>query len=116
MATNKVLDLNGVSRSTLELTLQDEGRTLVRVSMPTEGLVQELQSVAPEMLDIMRSGSKDGINEIYDLAARLISCNRDFLTITAEELRGKYNMDLESAVIFFNAYLDFLNTIISEKN
>jgi len=116
MATNKVLDLNGVSRSTLELTLQDDEHTLVRVSMPTEGLMQELQSEAPEMLDVMRSGSKDGIREIYDLAARLISCNRDFLKITGDELRGKYRMDLESAVIFFSAYLDFINAIISEKN
>ena len=116
MATNKVLDLNGVNRSTLELTLQDDERTLVHVSMPTEGLMQELQSTAPEMMDVVRSGSKDGIREIYDLAARLISCNRDFLKITGEDLRTKYRMDLESAVIFFSAYLDFINEIIREKN
>jgi hypothetical protein len=64
----------------------------------------------------MKSGSKEGIGEIYDLAARLISCNRDFLKITGEELRDKYRMDLESAVIFFSAYLDFINDIIKEKN
>jgi hypothetical protein len=116
MATNKVLDLNGVDRSTLELTLQDDERTRVRISMPTEGLMQELQSAAPEMIGVMKSGSKDGIREIYDLAARLISCNRDFLKITGEELRDKYRMDLESAVIFFSAYLDFINDIIKEKN
>lgn len=116
MATNKVLDLNGVDRSTLELTLQDDERTRVRISMPTEGLMQELQSAAPEMIGVMKSGSKEGIGEIYDLAARLISCNRDFLKITGEELRDKYRMDLESAVIFFSAYLDFINDIIKEKN
>ena len=113
---SRVLDLNSVKRPTLDLTLQDEGRTKVRISMPSEGLMQELQNMAPEMVDIMKTGDKDGVLAIYDLAARLISCNRDFLTITAEELRSKYRMDLESALIFFSAYLDFIEAIIKEKN
>ena len=113
---NRTLDLNTAKRPTLELTLQDEARTKIRISTPTEGLIEEVQQLSPDMLDIIREGNQEGINMVYDLAAKLMSCNRDFKTFTGEELREKYNMDLESAVIFFSAYMDFITDITNEKN
>ena len=112
---NKVLDLNSVQRPTLELTMMDEARTLIRVSTPTEAMVQELQELGPEF-NRMKTGDRSAVAAIYDLAARLISCNRDFITVTAEELRSKYRMDLESAIVFFTAYMDFIAAITNEKN
>lgn len=112
----RTLDLNTAARPTLELTLQDENKTTVLVSTPTEGLIQEVQQLSPEMLEIMKTGDQEGIDLIYDLAARLISCNRNFITMTGQELREKYNMDLESAVLFFSAYMDFLSDLTNEKN
>ena len=112
---NKVLDLNSAQRPTLELTMMDDDRTVIRVSTPTEAMVQELQSMGPN-LGKLTKGDKSSVELIYDLAARLISCNRDFVTVTAEELRGKYRMDLESAILFFSAYMDFIAGITNEKN
>ena len=113
---SRVLDLNTAARPTLELVLQDEDKTLFRVSMPTEGLIAELAALAPELQTVITQGDEQGTKEIYNLAAKLISCNRDYKTITGEELRTKYRMDLESAVLFFSAYLDFINEITNEKN
>lgn len=112
----RVLDLNTTERPTLELTLQDKDRTMVPVSTPTEALVQELNTLAPEMTKVLKTGDAASIAAMYDLAARLISCNRSGLQITAEDLREKYHMNLESALIFFSAYMDFITEITQEKN
>ena len=112
----RVLDLNTVKRPTLELTLQDTERTTLRLTTPTEALVDELKNLSTEELQKLQTGDREAVETIYSLAARLISCNRDFVDVTAEELRGKYRMDLETAAIFFAAYLDFINEVGNQKN
>lgn len=112
----KVLDLNTVERPTLELTLQDEAKTTILVSTPSEGLVRELENISPELNKMLETGDKESVDTIYDLAARLISCNRQGRQVTAEELRTTYKMGLESALLFFSAYLDFINDLTNAKN
>lgn len=110
-----VLDLNGSHQYTMELTLQDTERTTLRIGLPTEAMAQEVQNIIPDLRKLEK-GDEESIGIIYDLAARLISRNRNFIKVTAEDLRKKYNMDLESAIVFFIAYIDFLNKVQSEKN
>lgn len=112
---HKVLDLNGVERSTLDLILPDSARTTLRIGMPTEGMVQELQALIPDV-QRMENGDHDAVELIYNLGARLMSRNRDLIKVTAEDLRSKYQMDLEAMLLFFSAYMDFINAIQSEKN
>ena len=38
------------------------------------------------------------------------------ISITGEELLGKYRMTLESAVVFFSAYMDYITGITNQKN
>ena len=99
-----------------ELVMQDEAKTVIKVSTPSEKLVEELQATMPELQEVLNTGNKDAVALCYDLAARLISCNRSFITVTAEELREKYRIDLESLVIFYSAYLDFIQEINDVKN
>lgn len=113
----KILDLNSVEqRPTLELTLQDKEKTTLQVTIPTEGLVNELEDMGPELTRIVSKGDKEGLDQAFDLAARLISCNRNGVTITADELRNKYNMALETLIVFMSAYLDFITEITERKN
>lgn len=112
----KTLNFNTLQRPTLLLTMCDEEQTQIKVSTPTEALIEELNQTAPEMMEVVKTGNKEGIEAVYDLAARLMSCNRSFITVTAEDLRNKYKMDLESLIVFFSAYLDFINAITNEKN
>lgn len=112
----KVLDFNTVERPVLELVMQDADRTHIRVSTPTEGLVEELAALAPQLEKVLQAKDADSIAAIYDLAARLINCNRDCIKVTPEELRGKFRMNFESLVIFFGAYVDFINEITQAKN
>ena len=110
------LDFNAINEPVLELTMQDEDKTVIEVVAPSEGLIEELMNMGPELDEIARSGDARSIKAIYDLAARLINCNRSFVTVTAEELRDKYKMKLYSMIIFYNSYFDFVSEINSAKN
>lgn len=113
MAIKRVLDLNTAQRPTLELTLADDACTALRVGMPKEADIRELQAMDVAGIE---SGDKDAIDEAYDLAARFISCNRESVKVTGEELRGKYGMDIDLLIVFFDAYTDFISAISNEKN
>lgn len=111
----RVLDLNNVQQSFMDLTLQDDARTVVHLDIPQEALVSELQGMGPE-LEKLKTGDRDSVDMIYDLAARLISCNLDYFTVTGRELREKYGMNLFSAIAFFSAYMGFINELSNQKN
>lgn len=113
---SKKLDFNTVTRPVLELTMMDDERTVINVTAPTEGLVEELTSIAPHLNEIKNSGDAESIAAIYDLTARVMSCNRSGVTVTADELRGKYKINLEALIIFFAAYIEFIDEITNAKN
>ena len=113
---NKSLDFNTLQRPYLELTMQDTERTIIKVSTPTEALVEEFETALPELRVLPQAGNAEALQASYNLAAKIINCNRSFITVTAEELRSKYKMDLESLIVFFSVYMDFLNEIYNEKN
>jgi hypothetical protein len=113
----KVLDLNKVEQlPTLELTLQDNDKTTLLVTIPTEGLINELEATGPQLTAVLAKGDKEGTDMAFDLAARLISCNRNGKTITAQELRDVYHMSFETLLVFYSAYLDFITEIKNLKN
>jgi hypothetical protein len=111
----RILDLNSVKRPTLVLTLMDDDRTVLHVKTPTEDMVSELQSMQDDLRKL-ETGDRNAVAMIYDLAARLLSCNRDYIRITAEDLRKKYRVDLESLILVYSAYLEFINGLANEKN
>lgn len=111
----KVLDLNSVQESILDLTLQDEARTVVHLDFPSEALVQELEAMEGE-LNKLKDGSVDSINLVYDLLARLISCNFDGFKTTGPELREKYRMTIYSAIKVYKAYISVIEEVSNLKN
>ena len=112
----RVLDFNTIERPVLELVMQDDERTHIKVSTPTESLVEELATLAPQLEKVLQSQDAESIAAIYDLAARLINCNRSFVKVTPEDLRDKFRMNFESLIIFFGAYVDFINEVTNAKN
>lgn len=112
----KTLDFNVLVPPTLPLVMRDDRRTEIVVTLPTEGLVEELQNLGPHMTEMLQENESEAIPAIYDLAARLISCNRAGLQVTAEDLRDKYRLNLEALVVFYNVYLDFIGEINKAKN
>lgn len=112
----KPLDFNLIVPPTLPVVMRDPDRTKIDVMAPTEGLVEELEAVGAAMKEALESNVEESIPALYDLAARLISCNKQGLLVTAEELRDKYRLNLEALIVFYNAYPDFLNEVAGAKN
>lgn len=112
----RTLDFNTVERPTLRLVMQDDARTEILVTTPTEGLIEELEHIRPKFEAMVTDKDKFDIQALYEFAAKAMNCNRSLVAVTAEELAGKYRMNLESLVIFFAAYVDFIEGIANLKN
>lgn len=113
---SKTLDFNTLAPQVLTLVMRDDAKTRIEVGVPTERLVEQLQQIAPQLNRMVKNPEKADNRDLYELSARLISCNHSGITVTAEELRDKYRMNLEMMVAFYNAYVGFINEITNEKN
>lgn len=112
----KMLDLNALDQPILEVKLRDENRTIFRLTTPTTKLVERFEAAKAEMADIAKSRDARKIHKLYELAADLISCNADYIEVTAEELRDMYRVTFGDLVVIFAAYLDFINDLKNAKN
>lgn len=110
------LDFRALKRPTLEIVMNDEAGTLLRLTTPREELIEKLQAALPELEKVCARGDADSIRAVYDLAADLMSNNLTRVAVTADDLRGKYNIGLEDLIVFFSAYLDFIAEITNAKN
>ena len=111
----KTLDFNVIESPKLQLVMRDEAKTTVNVVCPTEGLMEELEKVQPR-LAAAAQGNAESTRLAYSLAAKLISCNLEERIFTVEELRGPCKWGLESLIIFYTHYIDFINGIAEQKN
>jgi hypothetical protein len=112
----KVLDLNNLVIPTLDLTFADEARTTIHVTAPSEGLVSEMEGWVRSGLGPLAQGDRASVETAYDMTARLLSCNKECMSITATDLKDKYNVDLLSLVAVLKAYTEFISEIKNEKN
>ena len=53
---------------------------------------------------------------IYDLAARLLSNNRQGVYISAAQLPTRYQVADDQLITFFEAYADFVGKLAGSKN
>lgn len=109
------LNLNTAKRPVFTLTLMDDAETTIHVKVPEMDLFKEIQAMASE-LDALNDGSSDAQDAIYDITSRILSCNRENLTVTAGELRGKYRLGLEEVLLVYGSYTEFLTDIVQQKN
>jgi len=112
----KTLDFNSIERPVLEITLKDADRTRLSLVAPTEALIEKLQANTSSINEAVKAGTAESIKVVFELMADFVNCNLEDQTVTAEELRTKYRMRLEDAVIFFGAYIDFIEEIKNAKN
>jgi hypothetical protein len=112
----KILDFNLLQQPTQVLQMADDDKTVIHVSAPTVDLVDELKNNGAALEKALSSNSPYTSRLVYGLAARLINCNLDGITVTAEELAVKYRMSLAALKLFFETYVEFLNEITDSKN
>ena len=113
---SRTLDFNSFRQPTLRLLMPDEDQTIINVIAPTVDLVEQFRANLPELLEVLKNDSPECRKTLYGLAAKLISCNRDGLTVTAEDLAKKYEMGREDLAIFYAEYGTFIDELNKEKN
>ena len=112
----KMLDLNALDQPVLEVKLRDDGRTIFKLTTPTTKLVERFIAAKDELTELVNSRDVAKIKMLYELTAELISCNTDYITVTAEELRDKYRVTFGDLVVIFAAYLEFIQQFNNAKN
>ncbi len=112
----KTLDFNKWTGPSMTIIMRDAKKTKIKVGMPTEGLQEELAEKLPELQAVLAANDAETIKAVYDLAARLMSCNYSGIQVTVEDLRGRYKWNLEMLVAFYTNYIDFINETIDAKN
>lgn len=112
----KAIDLNALEQPILEITLRDEAKTKFRLTTPTTKLVERFVAAKTEVADAAKTHDASKIRALFELTAELFSCNADFITVTAEELRDLYRLNLSDLVVVFAAYLDFIKEFNEAKN
>jgi hypothetical protein len=70
---------------------------------------------------IFAADNPDSMDACYDLAARVMSCNRQGISVTVDDLKNKYWPKDKVAnqlylLTFFKAYVDFIEELKQAKN
>lgn len=112
----KTLDFNSLLQPIQEVVLKDDARTQLRLTCPSEALVERLEAGMNDLRQVLQKKDRSAIAACYTLAADLMSNNDTYQTITADDLRGKYRIGLPDLVVFFSAYTDFIAEIKNAKN
>lgn len=114
---SRTLDFNSIERPTLNVTMRDEARTVVRISVPTEGFVEQLEALKPTIAKMKEnSNTAELFNSMFGFFAKVLSHNEDRLEITAEDLRDKYKLTLVDLFTLYSAYMAFIKDIKTAKN
>lgn len=112
----RVLDLNAIKMPTMELIFTDAARTTIHVTAPTEALIDEMENWIKTSMASLSEENSESVELSYDMTARLLSCNREGITVTVADLRDKYGVDMWTLIAIINAYTDFISEIKNEKN
>lgn len=112
----KSLNFREFAQPTIKITMNDAEETPFTLTAPTVELVERLQANQDTLLATFRKGDTESVAEIWNLAADLISCNRENRRATVEDLKGRYGMSYQMLFAFFTAYGEFIAEIENAKN
>lgn len=110
------LNFNRYRPPILEVLLFDKEETTLQVTPPTVELQEELRARASDFNALLTGGDEEKREALWDLAARLMSCNRNMRKITPENLRKKYKLVEDDLIVFFESYVSFIQGIENAKN
>lgn len=112
----ETLNFNRYRPPILPVEMLDEAGTVIHVTPPTVDLQEELRARATDLYALLNGADDEKREALFDLAARLMSCNRNMRTVTADQLRTTFKLDEEDMAVFFEEYVKFLNRIENAKN
>lgn len=111
----KALNFNTVKKQYLPVTFADENNTTIFVGTPTKAIMDDLSVMKASLEEIEEDGaSYADTDDLFAACAKIMSRNKTGAKITKEFLETVF--DFEDVIIFFAAYMDFIDEVISSKN
>lgn len=111
-----MLDYTQTAKPTMSVKMRDNGGTVLRITPPPLDVVEELTAMGDVLAAAAADGTSDAVTELYNFASRVLSCNRDHITVAPEDITGKYDLDVDDLTVFFSDYVDFITGISRRKN
>ena len=108
------LDFTKIKKKYLTVTLADEQNTVIMIGMPTKAIMDELTALKSMLENMEGDPDNETMGELYEACAKVMSRNKTMKKIEKEHLEKIF--DFEDIIIFFNAYMDFINALALEKN
>ena len=111
----KSLNFNNVKKQFLTVTLADEKNTTLMIGTPTKAIMDDLMILQESMNAVSdNETNNEATDDLYSACARVMSRNKAGVKITKDYLSEIF--DFEDIIIFFNAYMDFIDEVIASKN
>ena len=110
-----MLDYTQTAKPTMSVKMRDNGGTVLRITLPPRDVGDDLATMG-DLLAVVVDGTADAVPALYNFAARVLSCNRDHIAVTPEDITGKYDLDVDDLTVFFSDYVDFIAGISRRKN
>lgn len=104
------LNFNSIAKKHLTVTLNDEKNTTLLVLSPTKKIMDILTSIESNSV----SSEKEQTETLYTACAAIMSRNKGGIKVSKDLLEDIF--DIEDIMIFFNAYMNFMNEQMSAKN
>lgn len=111
----KSLNFNNLKKQYLTVTLPDEKSTTLLIGTPTKKLMDDLTVLQSNLEEIEDDSSNvESFDELYTACAKIMSRNKAGVVITKEKLEDIF--DFEDVIIFFSAYMEFIDEVARSKN
>ena len=111
----KSLNFNNVKKQFFAVTLADEKNTVLMIGTPTKAIMDDLTVLQNSMNSVSdNENNNKATDDLYSACARVMSRNKAGVKVTKEFLAEIF--DFEDITIFFNAYMKFIDEVISSKN
>ena len=111
----KPLNFNNVKKQYLTVTLADEKSTTLFIGTPSKKLMDDLLLLQSSLEALEEDpGNTESFDDLYTACAKIMSRNKAGVVITKEKLEDIF--DFEDVMIFFNAYMEFIDEVANSKN
>lgn len=107
----KMLDFTKAKKPTMSIKLPDE--STIQVYTPSKAMLEELVGIKDQLDEAIRD-DRESLDELYNIAAKMMSNNKLGRKFTAEKVAEM--LDVSDIVLFFRAYTEFIAELSKEKN
>lgn len=95
----------------MTVILPDEAQTKLLIVTPSKGIMGEVQELQKELT---QASEDEVIDRLYDTCTTIMNRNKDNVKVERETIEDC--LDLDDIMMFFTAYLEFINEVAQTKN